>query len=81
VVDSLARALLCVPLSKPKRQELIAYLGPLPPPEQWAGKRNEINTRLRAVLVALVSLPEYQLARNAPIRFQPSSELAVITRQ
>ena len=81
VVDSLARALLCVPLSKPKRQELIAYLGPLPPPEQWAGKRNEINTRLRAVLVALVSLPEYQLARNAPIRFQPSTELAVITRQ
>ncbi len=80
VVDSLARAVLCVPLSKPKRQELINYLGLLPPVEQWAGKRNEINARLRAVLVALVSLPEYQLAQTTPIRHQPSFKLAVVTR-
>lgn len=76
VVDSLAQAVLCVPLSNPKRQELITYLGTLPPPEQWAGKRNEINTRLQAVLVALVSLPEYQLADATPVCHQQNFELA-----
>lgn len=81
VVDSLSRAVLCVPLSKPKRQELITYLGTLPPPEQWAGKRKEINARLQAVLVALVSLPEYQLAQATPIRLQQNFELAAIPRR
>jgi hypothetical protein len=80
-VDSLARAVLCVPLSKAKRQELITYLGTLPPPEQWAGKRKEINARLQAVLVALVSLPEYQLAGATPICDPPKFELAVATRR
>ncbi len=78
-VDYLARAFLCVPLSEPKRKELIKHLGQLPPPDQWADKRGEINARLRAVVVALVSLPEYQLAQSAPLRVQPNLEFAVVT--
>lgn len=66
LVDHLARAFLCVPLGAQKRQELITYLGTLPPADQWAGQRDAINARLRGVLVALVSLPEYQLASAAP---------------
>ena len=75
-VDLLIRAFLCVPLSDPKRDELIAYLGQFPARDQWAGKRNEINARLRAVLVALVSLPEYQLAKATPVLDQPHLQLA-----
>jgi uncharacterized protein (DUF1800 family) len=63
IVDHLAKAFLCVPLSPAKRRELIAYLGTLPPADQWSGQRDALNARLRAVLVAIVSLPEYQLAR------------------
>lgn len=77
VVDHLAGAFLCVPLGDAKRQELVAYLGQLPPREQWAGQREQINARLRAVLVALVSLPEYQLARRAPLAAQPGGPLAM----
>jgi uncharacterized protein (DUF1800 family) len=70
-VDYLARAFLCVPLSEPKRKELIAYLGELPPGDQWASRRDAVNARLRAVLVALVSLPEYQLAGLIPTGPRP----------
>ncbi|MBM3998718.1 MAG: DUF1800 family protein [Planctomycetes bacterium] len=73
IVDYLARAYLNVPLSDPKRQELISHLGALPPPDQWANQRGEINTKLRVVLVALVSLPEHQLAQSL---FQSDSTLA-----
>jgi uncharacterized protein (DUF1800 family) len=66
VVDHLAKAFLCVPLSSGKRHVLISHLGALPPVEQWGGQRDAVNTRLRAVLVALVSQPEYQLARVTP---------------
>lgn len=75
-VDYLARAFLCVPLNEPKRQELIQYLGELPPRDQWASQRGAVNARLRAVLVALVSLPEYQLASAAPNESQPAIALA-----
>jgi hypothetical protein len=80
LVDHLARAFLCVPFSGPKREELIAHLGSLPPPDQWAGQRDEINARLRAVLVALVSLPEYQLAWAVPIMDPPAREVAAALR-
>lgn len=76
IVDHLARAFLCVPLSAAKRNELIAHLGDLPPADQWASQRGAINARLRAVLVALVSLPEYQLARSEPNASASSSDLA-----
>lgn len=75
-VDYLARAVLCVPLSGTRRQELINYLGQLPPKDQWAGKRGEVNARLRAVMVALVSLPEFQLADSA--RLPSNSELPAL---
>lgn len=78
-VDYLARAVLCVTLSEPKRQELIKHLGQLPPKDQWAGKRGEINARLRAVVTALVSLPEYQLAQSAPLGVPSNLELAAVT--
>ncbi|MEW6304802.1 MAG: DUF1800 domain-containing protein [Verrucomicrobiota bacterium] len=81
-VDYLARAVLCVPLSEPKRQELVKYLGQLPPSDQWAAKRNEINARLRAIVTALVSLPEYQLANAVPVPphlLQPDLEFAALT--
>lgn len=74
-VDYLARAFLCVPLSDPKRQELVAHLGQLPAPDQWAGQRDQLNARLRTVLVALVSLPEYQLAQAAPNMYRSPFDL------
>jgi len=73
VVDHLARAFLCVPLSAAKRDELIAHLGSLPPPDQWAAKRDDVNARLRTVLVGLVSLPEYQLAQTVPASTVPAA--------
>lgn len=81
VVDYLARAFLSVPLSEAKRQELIAYLGKLPPPNQWVEKRKDLNPRLRAVLSALVSLPEYQLAQVSPDSSLPSLQLAAVPQR
>jgi hypothetical protein len=78
VVDHLARAFLCVPLSDAKRKELIRFLGELPPPDQWASQRAALNGRLRAVLVALVSLPEFQLAQAHPVAAPPALQLAAV---
>jgi hypothetical protein len=61
VVDYLARACLTGSPSEARRRELIEFLGDLPPAEQWASKRNQVNARLRAVVVALFSMPESQL--------------------
>jgi hypothetical protein len=76
IVDHFAKAFLSVPLSPAKRRELIAHLGNLPPADQWNGQRDALNKRLRAVLVALVSLPEYQLAAAATDLPATSFELA-----
>lgn len=67
VVDYFARAFLAVPLSEPKRQDLIEFLGQLPPPDQWAAQRNALNERLRAMLVAMLSQPEFQVAQARPL--------------
>jgi uncharacterized protein (DUF1800 family) len=61
VVDYLAKACLVRPLSDTKRQELINYLGDLPPCPEWAGKRDELNPRLQALVVLMLSMPEYQM--------------------
>ncbi|MCC6420621.1 MAG: DUF1800 family protein [Gemmataceae bacterium] len=61
VVEYLTRACLVLPLEPHKRQELIAYLGPLPPRTQWAGQRAELNQRLQGLLVLMLSIPEYQM--------------------
>jgi len=78
VVDHLARAFLCVPLSDAKRKELIAFLGELPPPDKWASQRDALNGRLRAVLIALVSLPEYQLAQSPSVAVPTALQLAAV---
>lgn len=62
VVDLLAKACLSRPLNNEKRIELIAHLGEMPPRSEWAGKRDEINVKLRELLVLMLSMPEYQLS-------------------
>ncbi|MCC6420948.1 MAG: DUF1800 family protein [Gemmataceae bacterium] len=61
VVDYLARACFVRPLDEAKRKELTAYLGQLPPPAEWPARRTEVNERLRALLVLMLSTPEYQM--------------------
>jgi len=62
IVDRFARACLAVPLDPPQRQRLIEFVGDLPPADQWAAQRNAINARLRAMLVLMMSIPEYQVS-------------------
>lgn len=62
VVDLLAKACLARPLDNEKRIELIAHLGEMPPRSEWVGKRDEINEKLRELLVLMLSMPEYQLS-------------------
>lgn len=61
VVDHLIRRCLLVELSAEKRQELIRFLGALPPSSEWARQEKEINAKLVALLVLLVTSPEYQV--------------------
>ncbi len=61
-VDWLARGLMLLPLNEAKRAELIRFLGPLPPPAEWATQRDQINARLRAAAAALLSTPEFQVS-------------------
>jgi uncharacterized protein (DUF1800 family) len=61
-VDYFSKTCLMRPLAADKRAELIAHLDELPPCGEWAKRRGEVNRRLRAVLVLLLSMPEYQLA-------------------
>ncbi len=60
-VDYLAKACLMRPLTDAKRKELTDYLGELPPPSDWARQRAELNTKLRGLMVLMLSTPEYQL--------------------
>lgn len=62
VVDHFARRCLSTNLSPEKRQSLIDFLGPLPPSSEWAKQTKEINAKLTALLVLLVSSPEYQVS-------------------
>jgi hypothetical protein len=61
VVDYLLKCHLAVSVAAEKRKELIAYLGNLPPSSQWAEQRDEVNARLRGLLVLLFASPEYQM--------------------
>jgi len=61
VVDYLGKACLVRPLSDEKRQELISYLGDVPPCPEWKDKRDELNKRFQAVIVLMLSMPEYQM--------------------
>ncbi len=62
VVDHFARRCLLTDLSDQKRQAMIEFLGPLPPSSEWAKQTKEINAKLTAFLVLLVSSPEYQVS-------------------
>ncbi len=62
VVDFLARACFTSPLEPQKRQNLIEYLGALPPPAQWAPQRTPLNERLQALLVLMLCTPEQQMS-------------------
>jgi uncharacterized protein (DUF1800 family) len=62
VVDHLVRRCLNVPLADSKRQALIDFLQPLPPPQQWAANAGPANARLTRLLVMLLCSPEYQLS-------------------
>lgn len=61
VVDYLVRCCLANPLASAKRQGLIEFVGTLPPPAEWPSRKDEVNARLTALLVLLMSSPEYQL--------------------
>ncbi len=61
VVDYLARACLIRPLRAEQRQELVAYLGELPPCSDWTSQCDQLRPRLVALAVLLLSTPEYQM--------------------
>ncbi|MBM3998391.1 MAG: DUF1800 domain-containing protein [Planctomycetes bacterium] len=61
VVDHLIQRSLLTGVSPEKRQALIEFLGDLPPSTEWAAQKDQINARLRALLVMLMSIPEYQV--------------------
>ena len=60
-VDYLARALFAGPLTPERHGELVAYLGELPPAAEWADRGAEVTARVAALVVLMVSMPEYQL--------------------
>lgn len=62
VVDHLTQRFLLTDLSPDKRNQLIEFLGPLPPLSEWESKKNELNAKLQALVVLLVSSPEYQVS-------------------
>jgi uncharacterized protein (DUF1800 family) len=62
VVDHFAKRCLLTNLSGQKRQALIEFLGPLPPSSEWAKQAKQINEKLKALLVLMVSSPEYQVS-------------------
>ena len=64
VVDYLAKACFVVSLSDAQRTELVDFLdadNPLPPASQWKGQQQQVNAKLIALLVLMMSMPEYQL--------------------
>jgi uncharacterized protein (DUF1800 family) len=62
VVDHLVQRCLVADIGKDKRQAMIDFLGDLPPSTQWQEKREEINTKLRALVVMLLGSPEFQVS-------------------
>jgi hypothetical protein len=61
IVDQLAKVCLVVTPDPEKNKVLAEYLGELPPASEWDAKRDQINAKLRAILVLLMSTPESQL--------------------
>ncbi len=60
VIDYLARSCLIQPLTSEKKKILIEQASALPPSSEWESKRNQVNATLQAILVLMMSMPEYQ---------------------
>ncbi|HJN11200.1 MAG TPA: DUF1800 family protein [Pirellulaceae bacterium] len=61
IVNYLAKTCCVGPLNDKKREKFIGYVSQLPPASEWAGQRVQVNEKLRALLVLMMSMPEYQL--------------------
>ncbi len=61
-VDYLAMACLTRPLDAEKREALIAHLGELPPEDEWANQQQQLNEKLRSVLMLMLCVPEHQFS-------------------
>lgn len=61
IVDYLVTTCLVIRPADEKRNELAVFLGALPPAGEWAAQRDQVNAKLRALLVLLLSTPESQL--------------------
>jgi uncharacterized protein (DUF1800 family) len=62
LVDFLAGACLTVELNPGQRTALVEFVGTLPPADQWQAQREQLNQRLRALLVLIMSTPAYQMS-------------------
>jgi uncharacterized protein (DUF1800 family) len=62
LVDALAKRCLSVPIGPEKRRSLVEFVGSLPPRSQWGVQRDQLNAKLRALMVLMLSTPEYQLS-------------------
>ncbi len=60
VIDYLARSCLIQPLTSEKKKILVEQASNLPPSSEWESKRNQVNATLQAILVLMMSMPEYQ---------------------
>lgn len=60
-VEQLARACMVSGLGEAKRKEISAILGDLPPTPEWESKRDQLNAKLAAALILLLSTPESQV--------------------
>jgi hypothetical protein len=61
IIDEVAKACLVVGPDAEKRKVLTDYIDDLPPVAEWKTKRDQVNARLRVILVLLMSTPESQL--------------------
>ncbi len=64
IVEFLSSACLAVPLSDKSQQQLVEFIDsgrPLPPANKWSSQRQQVNSKLQALLVLITGLPEFQL--------------------
>lgn len=62
LVDHLIDRCLVIRLDQSKRQALIAFAADIPPSSQWAAQKDRVNPKLRALVLMIMSTPEYQLS-------------------
>jgi hypothetical protein len=62
VVDCLVKACFVTPLDDERRKELVDFLKDLPAQSEWEKQRSQVNGRLQALLVLLLSTPDYQMS-------------------